>query len=56
MLPLHVIALQLLARNPAIMGDARSGKGAVAAGWVSIALIVACVGALAWSWAGSLGA
>lgn len=56
MLPLHVVALQLLASNPAIMGDARSGKGSVAAGWVSIALIMACVGALAWSWVGSLGA
>ena len=54
MLPLHVIALQLLASDPAIMGDARSGRGSVAAGWVSIALIIACVGALGWSWIGSL--
>ena len=50
MLPLHVIALQLLARDPVVMGDARSGRASQVAGWVSIALIVACVGALAWSW------
>jgi Mn2+/Fe2+ NRAMP family transporter len=54
MLPLHVIALQLLARDPAILGDARSGLGATGAAWVSIMLILACVGALAWSWIGSL--
>jgi Mn2+/Fe2+ NRAMP family transporter len=50
MLPLHVIALQLLASDPAIMGDARSGNAARIAGWVSISLILACVAALAWSW------
>lgn len=50
LLPLHVVALQLLAANPAIMGDARSSPGARVAGWVSILLITACVGALAWSW------
>jgi len=53
MLPLHVVALQLLARDPAIMGPARSGPASLMAGWVSIALILACVGALAWSWVGS---
>ena len=52
MLPLHVIALQLLARDPAIMGEARSGKPSQIAAWVSIVLITACVGALAWSWVG----
>jgi Mn2+/Fe2+ NRAMP family transporter len=50
MLPLHVIALQLLSRDPAIMGEARSSNLSQAAAWVSIALILACVGALAWSW------
>lgn len=50
MLPLHVIALQLLARDASIMGEARSTRAAQAAAWVSIALITACVGALAWSW------
>jgi len=53
MLPLHVIALQLLSRDPEIMGEARSSKLSQAAAWVSIALIVACVGALAWSWIGA---
>jgi Mn2+/Fe2+ NRAMP family transporter len=56
MLPLHVVALQLLARDPAIMGDARSGKATQIAAWVSIGLILACVGALGWSWIGSQGA
>jgi Mn2+/Fe2+ NRAMP family transporter len=50
-LPLHVIALQLLASNSAIMGAARQGPWARIAGWTSIALILACVAALAWSWA-----
>ena len=54
MLPLHVIALQLLARDPAVMGNARSTPASEVAGWVSVALITACVGALAWSWLGSL--
>ena len=49
LLPLHVIALQLLAGNAAIMGAARSGPWSRRAGWVSIALILACVGALGWS-------
>jgi Mn2+/Fe2+ NRAMP family transporter len=53
LLPLHVVALQLLASEPAIVGDARSGRASLAAGWVGIALIVACVGALAWSWIGA---
>lgn len=47
MLPLHVIALQLLAGNFAIMGSSRSGKFSRIAGWLSIVLIVACVAALA---------
>jgi Mn2+/Fe2+ NRAMP family transporter len=55
MLPLHVVALQLLARDPAIMGDARSGRASLIAGWASILLILACVGALAWSWIGASG-
>jgi fatty acid desaturase len=45
-----VIALQLLSRDPATMGEARSSSLSQAAAWVSIALILACVGALAWSW------
>jgi Mn2+/Fe2+ NRAMP family transporter len=50
LLPLHVIALQLLAGDVAIMGAARSTGWARVAGWVSIALILACVVALGWSW------
>jgi len=46
------VALQLLARDPSIMGDARSGTSSFVAGWVSITLILACIGALAWSWIG----
>ncbi|MDO8699741.1 MAG: divalent metal cation transporter [Rhodoferax sp.] len=53
LLPLHVVALQLLARDPAIMGDARTGIASQGAAWISIALIIACIGALAWSWVGA---
>jgi Mn2+/Fe2+ NRAMP family transporter len=53
MLPLHVIALQLLACNPEVMGESRSGNVSVIAGWVSIVLILACIAALAWSWIGA---
>ena len=49
-LPLHVIALQLLVNDPSITGMARPGRWSRAAGWVSILLILACIGALAWSW------
>jgi Mn2+/Fe2+ NRAMP family transporter len=49
-LPLHVIALHLLAGDASIMGAARSGPWARAAGWVSIALILACVAALGRTW------
>ena len=54
LLPLHVIALQLLAQDPLVCGEARSGLWAQCAGWVGVGLILACVGALAWSWSGSL--
>lgn len=49
LLPLHVIALQRLAGDASIMGEARQGPWSRAAGWVSIVLIIACVAALAWS-------
>jgi Mn2+/Fe2+ NRAMP family transporter len=54
LLPLHVVALQLLVRDPLIMGEARAGRASLFAGWVGIALIVACVLALGWSWLSSL--
>jgi len=57
LLPLHVIALQLLSGDASVMGAARSGSWSRVVGWVSIALILACVGALVWSWvSGCLGA
>jgi Mn2+/Fe2+ NRAMP family transporter len=55
LLPLHVIALHLLTRDAGLMGQARTGKAGLVAGWVSIALILACVAALAWSWVGAIG-
>lgn len=51
-LPLHVIALQLLSSDATLMGDAQSPPWVRAGGWISIALILACVAALAWSWIG----
>ena len=50
LLPLHVIALQLLANDRSVTGLARPGPSSRAGGWLSIALILACVAALAWSW------
>ncbi len=50
LLPLHVIALQILASDPSIMGTAGNGLWTRIGGWASIVLIVACVGALAVSW------
>ncbi|MCC7055442.1 MAG: divalent metal cation transporter [Gemmatimonadaceae bacterium] len=50
MLPLHVIALQLLHNDAAILGAARPGPLWRGLGWVSIALILACIVALAFSW------
>jgi Mn2+/Fe2+ NRAMP family transporter len=50
MLPLHVVALYLLASNEVIMGEARIGQKARIASWVSIVLIIACIIALAVSW------
>lgn len=47
LLPLHVIALLLIARNTNIMGEARIGKSACVAACISIASILACVVALA---------
>lgn len=50
LLPLHVIALQLLAHDSSLTGAGRPGRWSQAAGWCSILLILACVGALGWSW------
>jgi Mn2+/Fe2+ NRAMP family transporter len=53
LLPLHVVALQMLGSDPAIVGAARPGRWFRAFGWGGIALIVACIGALAVSFATS---
>ena len=50
LLPLHVIALQVLSSDAGLMGDARTPAWARAGGWISIVLIIACIGALGWSW------
>jgi len=52
MLPLHIIALHLLAGDPTIMGDAKSSKTSVILGLVSIALVISCIFALISSWLG----
>lgn len=46
LLPLHVVALVVIARDPAVMGNETDGPKARIAGIASIVLIVACVGAL----------
>ncbi len=51
-LPLHVTALQLLVCDASITGSARPGPWTRAAGWASIALILACVAGLAWGGGG----
>ncbi len=50
LLPLHVVALQLLARDSSVVGQAKIGRISNVFGWTSIALIVACVIALIVSW------
>lgn len=50
LLPLHVVALQLLANDPKVVGEARIGTLANILGWVGVSLIAACVGSLLVSW------
>lgn len=50
LLPLHAVAIQMLASDPSIMGESKPGKLMLAAGWFGVVLIVACIGALAVSW------
>lgn len=47
-LPLHLIALQLLARGDTAASAPAIGRVAVRAGWPSIALVIACVAAMGW--------
>lgn len=53
LLPLHVVALQLLAHDRTVTGDARPGRILLMSGWVGVLLIMACVVALAVSWLSS---
>jgi Mn2+/Fe2+ NRAMP family transporter len=53
LLPLHVVALLLLAGDRAVVGDAGPGKLSLLAGWVGVSLVVTCVGALVVSWLSS---
>jgi Mn2+/Fe2+ NRAMP family transporter len=50
LLPLHVIALLLLAGNRQVMGEHYLGNKALAFGWLFLFLIVACVLALVVCW------
>ena len=54
LLPLHVAALILLASDPSVVGRARPRQWMLIAGWLGVALILACVAALAWSSLGPL--
>jgi Mn2+/Fe2+ NRAMP family transporter len=53
LLPLHVVALLLLARGADGAGRPLVSAGMQAAGWLGVAAVVACVAALAASWIGS---
>jgi Mn2+/Fe2+ NRAMP family transporter len=50
LLPLHLIALHILASDPRIMGTWSSGPINRSFGWISIVLVVACIAALLISW------
>lgn len=50
LLPLHAIALQMLIRDPKIMGDLRPGRLSLGLGWMGVIVIIACISALAVSW------
>jgi Mn2+/Fe2+ NRAMP family transporter len=51
-LPAHLVALLLLAGNAEIMGEARSSPVSRTLGWMSLALVLACLGGMVWSWIG----
>ena len=50
LLPFHVVALQLLANDPKVVGATRIGKWTNILGWAGVLLITACVVSLAVSW------
>jgi Mn2+/Fe2+ NRAMP family transporter len=47
-LPLHLVALLLLASDRTLMGALRSHGTEAALGWSSVVLVLACVAAMAW--------
>jgi Mn2+/Fe2+ NRAMP family transporter len=49
-LPLHLAVLVRLGADTGLLGDAVSPPWVTRAGWASVALTVACIAALAWSW------
>lgn len=49
-LPLHLAVLVRLGSDAGLLGDAISPPWVTRAGWASVALTVACIAALAWSW------
>jgi Mn2+/Fe2+ NRAMP family transporter len=53
LLPLHVIALQMLASDSGVVGHAKPSRMSLGAGWIGVVLIIACVGALSVSWISS---
>lgn len=53
LLPFHVVALQLLANDPKVVGHNKLGLVATVLGWIGVALILACVFSLAASWFGT---
>ncbi|MFM8727675.1 MAG: divalent metal cation transporter, partial [Planctomycetaceae bacterium] len=50
LLPLHAVALLLLARDERTMGSARTGTAVTITGWCFLSLIVACVAAMTVQW------
>lgn len=53
LLPLHVAALVMLARDPPGAGRSAIGRGMLILGWLGVAAVVVCVAALAVSWVSS---
>ena len=49
LLPLHLLALHLLDTDPRVVGDAPPSRASRLAGWLSLALVVACIASMAWA-------
>jgi Mn2+/Fe2+ NRAMP family transporter len=46
LLPFHLVALLVLGRSTQLLGEHRLGVWSAAAGWVSVALVLLCVGTM----------